>query len=162
VTLCLRLWMRGFPVRASLFGIGYLCSCTRRLHQRIFPCTSYSFRKARTGSPVQGEPSHVSQGSCSQHSKKFSKASCSSFSHCNMLSMHIQNTALLISKEKSMKHHPLTISHEARTTIADVARWAHELVRLHARISPRFLYRNRIGGSWPTCKAFITINHAGE
>ena len=53
-----------------------------------------------------------------------------------------------------MKHHPPTISHEARTTIADVARWAHELARLHARISPRFLDRNRVGGSWPTCKAF--------
>ncbi len=35
-----------------------------------------------------------------------------------------------------MKHHSPPISHEAKTTIADVVRWAHELARLHTRIAP--------------------------
>jgi hypothetical protein len=55
------------------------------------------------------------------------KAPCSSFSRCDILSMHMQNIALLISKEKSMEHHSPPISQEAKTTIADVVRWAHEL-----------------------------------
>jgi hypothetical protein len=58
------------------------------------------------------------------------KAPCSSFSRCDMLSMHMQNIALLISKEKSMEHHSPPISQEAKTTIADVVRWAHELAWL--------------------------------
>jgi hypothetical protein len=66
------------------------------------------------------------------------KAPCSSFSRCDMLSMHMQNTALSISKEKSMEHHSPPITQEAKTTIADVVRWAHELARLHARIAPHF------------------------
>jgi hypothetical protein len=44
--------------------------------------------------------------------------------------MHMQNIALLISKEKSMEHHSPPISQEAKTTIADVVRWAHELAWL--------------------------------
>jgi SRSO17 transposase len=45
---------------------------------------------------------------------------------------------LSISKEKNMEHHSPPMSQEAKTTIADVVRWAHELARLHARIAPHF------------------------
>jgi hypothetical protein len=37
-----------------------------------------------------------------------------------------------------MEHHSPPMSQEAKTTIADVVRWAHELARLHARIAPHF------------------------
>jgi SRSO17 transposase len=37
-----------------------------------------------------------------------------------------------------MKHHQPSIPQEAKTTATDVVRWAQELVRLHARIAPRF------------------------
>ncbi len=37
-----------------------------------------------------------------------------------------------------MKHHSPTIPQAAKTTIADVVRWAHELARVHARIAPHF------------------------
>jgi hypothetical protein len=55
-----------------------------------------------------------------------------------MLCTHLQNTALSISKEKRMKQCSSTIPHVAKTTIADVVRWAHELARVHARIAPHF------------------------
>lgn len=37
-----------------------------------------------------------------------------------------------------MKHHSSTIPQAAKTTIADVVRWAYELARVHARIAPLF------------------------
>src|SRR5256885_3506447 len=37
-----------------------------------------------------------------------------------------------------MKQGSSTLPHVAKTTIADVVRWAHELTRLHARIAPHF------------------------
>jgi SRSO17 transposase len=52
--------------------------------------------------------------------------------------MHIQTTALSIRKEKRMKPHAPTIPQAAKTTIADVVGWAHELARVHARIAPHF------------------------
>ena len=37
-----------------------------------------------------------------------------------------------------MEHYSPPISQAAKTTIADVVRWAHELARVHARIAPHF------------------------
>src|SRR5579872_3589516 len=55
-----------------------------------------------------------------------------------MLSMHIQNTALSLGKEKSMKDDSFSRPQEAQTTITDVVQWSEELARLHARIAPHF------------------------
>jgi hypothetical protein len=79
--------MRGFPVRAPLFGIGNF-ALARDVYIRVFfPAHRIVFGKREQRSPVQGEPTHESQGSCGQLS--------SVRSFCPARSSRVLRTSLL-------------------------------------------------------------------
>lgn len=64
------------------------------------------------------------------------RTSSAALARFGKLSLRLQHTVFLSSKEQCMKYLFSPRVQAAKTPLADVVRWAHDLARVHARIAP--------------------------